>query len=308
MIWLVGRGGMLGGEVEKILRALGRAYTASDVEVDFTSLETVREFAARHEPDWVINCAAYTAVDRAEDEPEAAERLNVLGPENLARVCVERGAGLLHISTDYVFDGAKDGPYTEGDSPNPIGVYARTKAEGERRIAALLPRHLICRTAWLFGAGGKNFVSTMLRLFRERSRLSVVADQRGRPTYAPDLAAALVALLDAAAGAATPWGVYHFANAGETTWFEFAREILREAGGRGLTDGKCLISPVTSGEYPTRAHRPANSVLSTARIEQVAGVRPRPWQEALGDYLSEVEPQVGAGGGADSSGRRGSRI
>jgi dTDP-4-dehydrorhamnose reductase len=274
--------------------------------VDITSLDTVRAFFDEHGPEWVINCAAYTAVDRAEDEPEAAERLNAAAPENLARVCEERGAALVHVSTDYVFDGKRTGPYPEDETPSPIGVYGKTKAEGERRIASALDRHIICRTAWLFGPGGKNFVSTMLRLFSERTELSVVSDQHGRPTYAPDLAGALVGLLDAAArstpapagaGAAAvagarndrPWGIYHFSNAGQTTWYDFAREIYRQATDRGLVSDSCTIKPVLSAEYPTKAHRPANSVLSTTRTERTLGRAPRPWQEALSDYLDAVE-------------------
>jgi dTDP-4-dehydrorhamnose reductase len=308
VIWLVGNKGMLGQEVERVLREGGREFVSSDREVDITSARAVEEFLAAHEPNWVVNCAAYTAVDRAEDEPEAAERLNALGPENLARACASQGATLVHVSTDYVFDGERDEPYPEDAEPNPIGVYGKTKAEGERRIAAELERHIICRTAWLFGPGGGNFVATMLRLFTERDELTVVSDQHGRPTYAPDLAGALVALLDNAEGAAAepsgearpggtaetdgapgPWGAYHFSNSGETTWYEFATEIYRRATLRGLVSSTCSIRPVTSAEYPAKAHRPANSVLSTARTEAVLGGPPRPWQEALSDYLGVVE-------------------
>jgi dTDP-4-dehydrorhamnose reductase len=289
MIWLVGNAGMLGQEVERVLREGGRAFVASDREIDITSASAVEEFFASNEPGRVVNCAAYTAVDRAEDEPEAAERLNALGPENLARACAARGAALVHVSTDYVFDGERTGAYPEDAEPHPIGVYGKTKAAGERRIAAALARHIICRTAWLFGPGGGNFVSTMLRLFSERDELTVVSDQHGRPTYAPDLARVLVALLDNAEVAASPWGAYHFSNSGETTWYEFATEIYRQATLRGLISSTCSIRPVTSAEYPTKAHRPANSVLSTARAEAVLGEPPRPWQEALSDYLDAVE-------------------
>jgi dTDP-4-dehydrorhamnose reductase len=302
MIWLVGNAGMLGQEVERVLRESGREFVASDREVDITSASAVEEFFASYGPGRVINCAAYTPVDRAEDEPEAAERLNALGPENLARACAARGATLVHVSTDYVFDGERTGPYPEDAEPHPIGVYGKTKAAGERRIAAALDRHIICRTAWLFGPGGGNFVATMLRLFSERDELTVVSDQHGRPTYAPDLAAVLVALLDNAevaaaqsgagpgdARAAGPWGTYHFSNSGETSWYEFATEIYRQTTLRGLVSSTCSIRPVSSAEYPTKAHRPANSVLSTARTEAVLGGPPRPWQDALSDYLDAVE-------------------
>jgi dTDP-4-dehydrorhamnose reductase len=186
-----------------------------------------------------------------------------------------------------VFDGTGSGAYGVSDEVHPVSVYGKTKADGEARVTAADDRHVICRTAWLFGIGGGNFVATMLRLFREREAISVVDDQRGRPTYAPDLAEALVTL----ATDREARGIYHFANAGETTWYRFACEIKRLALERGLVEDRCTITPVTSAEYPTRAHRPANSVLSTSRIEHELEIRPRPWREALAAYLDSVSKQ-----------------
>jgi len=284
MIWLVGNAGMLGQEVEKLLRQRGLPYVASDREVDITAAAVVEEFVAANRPRWVINCAAYTAVDRAEEEPETAWRLNALGPENLARACAGHGAHLAHVSTDYVFDGTAADPYGEDSPPNPVGVYGTTKAEGERRVASVLDEHIICRTAWLFGPGGGNFVATMLRLFAERPEISVVADEHGRPTYAPDLAGALIDLVEAGA----PFGIYHFANSGATTWFEFAREIQVRAAQRNLVPATCRVVPTTAAAYGLRAHRPANSVLATGRIEQFLGRAPRPWWDALSDYFESI--------------------
>lgn len=281
--WLVGNAGMLGREVERLLAESGEDYLATDRDLDCTDRDAVRAFAGEHRPDAIINCAAYTAVDKAEDEPGPAERLNALGPEILAAAAREIDALLVHVSTDYVFSGTAEGPYETDHQTSPLSVYGRTKEAGEIRVASSGARYAICRTAWLFGAGGSNFVSTMLRLFRERSQITVVNDQHGRPTYAPDLAAALLALSRAGAS-----GIYHFCNAGETTWFDFAEEILQRATEAGMVSPTCRIVPVGSDDYPTRAHRPKNSVLSTQRIERELGIVPRPWREALDAYLREV--------------------
>ncbi|MFP4068382.1 MAG: dTDP-4-dehydrorhamnose reductase [Spirochaetaceae bacterium] len=293
MIWLTGSAGMLGTEVGAELERRGIPFRATDREVDITAPEAVRAFFGAYRPEGVINCAAYTAVDRAEEEPESAWRLNVLGPENLARNCAERGAVLVHVSTDYVFDGRGTVAYGEDAEPNPVSVYGKTKAAGEKRVVALLREHILCRTAWLFGLGGNNFVATMLRLFAERDEVSVVSDQRGRPTYARDLASVLVTLLELG-GSAAPWGVYHCANAGETSWYELAAEIHRQAVVRGLVSGECRVYAVSSAEYPSAARRPANSVLETGRLESVLGHPLRHWKSALADYLDEVEA-AGAG-------------
>ena len=300
MIWLVGARGMLGREVGGVLRADGFPFVESDVEVDITDWGAVSSFAESQPLDWIVNCAAYTAVDKAEEEPERAFALNRDGPANLARLCASRGARLLHISTDYVFDGEKKDSYQETDTPNPRSVYGKSKLAGEQTVRGHLPHgHIIVRTAWLFGPHGKNFVSTMLRLMKERDELRVVNDQHGCPTFAGDLARAIVSLVtsDAAWRGGEPavlagsdsssggTGTYHFCNAGATNWHAFASEIYRRARSLGLVSSDCRIEGIPSSEYPTAAPRPANSVLDTSRIRREMGVHIRHWKNALSDYL-----------------------
>ena len=286
MIWLVGNAGMLGTEVAAELARRGLAFSGTDREVDITSPDAVNaeavRIAAAGALEWIINCAAYTAVDRAEEDEPAARALNAAGPANLSRAARTLGAAVLHLSTDYVFNGRKAGAYLPDDPVDPQSAYGRTKEEGERLLRAQNPHHVIVRTSWLFGPAGKNFVSTMLGLFAEREEVTVVADQRGRPTYAADLAAALVEIARRAGG---PWGTFHFANAGAATWYDFAVEIERRSRALGLTSRPCAVRPVTTAEYPRPAPRPANSTLDTGSLTRGFGITPRPWQEALEDYL-----------------------
>lgn len=289
-IWLVGNQGMLGTEVERLLVAQGIDCITSDRELDISDGEQVDAHVLRHRPSWIVNCAAYTAVDRAEQEPDAAMAVNATGPANLARAARHVGARLLHVSTDYVFDGTQAEPLAENDAVRPLGVYGRSKAAGEAAVTEDDARHVIVRTSWLHGPAGPNFVSTMLRLLGEREELGVVDDQRGRPTYAADLAQALLQLtsLDD-----TLSGIYHYANRGICTWCGFAREIQAQAIERGLLHRKALIRPISTAEYPTPARRPANSALDTHRIEEVLGVDLAPWQDALGRHLDRL--LVGSG-------------
>ena len=292
MVWLVGNKGMLGTEVATLLDRAGIAYTGTDLEVDITSLEAVERFVREQKPDWIVNCAAYTAVDQAEDEEERAYAINAVGPDNLGRAAAAAGAGrdvsVIHVSTDYVFSGDATRPIPEDTPPAPVGAYGRTKAAGEAKLAEAHPNHLIVRTAWLYGPAGKNFVATMLRLMRERDELSVVADQRGTPTYAVDLAGALVELIREDARGR---GVYHFTNAGETTWHEFAVAIRDEALERGMLERSVAVHPITSAEYPTKAVRPAYSVLSTERIRRELGITIPEWRDGLRRYLDRAEAE-----------------
>jgi len=231
---------------------------------------------ARERPDWIVNCAAYTQVDRAEAEPEIAQRVNAAGAANLARAARITGARLLHMSTDYVFDGRAARPYREDDPVGPLNVYGRTKLAGEQAVRDIMPdAHLIVRTQWLFGPGGANFVATIVRLARERSELKVVNDQHGRPTYAPDLAAALWKLV--ACGAR---GTVHCANEGAATWFELATAAVAAAGLR------TAVVPCSTGDMPRPARRPPYSVLDCTRYEGIAGSPLRPWQLALKQLTS----------------------
>ena len=291
MIWLTGRDGMVGREVASELRRAGLDYIASGQEVDITDADAVSRFGRDAHPDWIVNCAAYTAVDRAEQEEAAAFAVNATGVAHLAAAAREHGAAVLHISTDYVFSGHGDEPYHEDSAVAPTGVYGRSKARGEELLREAVGRWVIVRTSWLYGHGGPNFVATMLRQFREQDEVTVVSDQYGSPTSARDLAGALVRILKFFAGGSMsgrPYGIYHFVNSGVTTWYDFAREIRRRARELGLIPDRCSIRPVLTREYPRPAPRPANSRLSTERISGVFGIIPRPWPEALYGFLDEL--------------------
>ncbi|MFZ5655229.1 MAG: dTDP-4-dehydrorhamnose reductase [Pseudomonadota bacterium] len=236
----------------------------------------------------IINAAAYTAVDRAEAEPELAGRVNALGPRVLAAACRERGIRLVQISTDYVFDGTKGAPYVEGDTPNPLGVYGRTKRAGE--LAALAaPDAIVLRTGWVFSEFGHNFFRTMLRLGAEREVLAVVDDQWGGPTPAPAIAAVLVRLLARlAAGAPLPGGIYHFGGAPAVTWCGFARAIFAAARQCGLLERMPEVRPITTAEYPAAAPRPADARLDCGRLESLLGPLENDWRAGLAAALAAL--------------------
>jgi len=227
--------------------------------------------------DAVIIAAAYTGVDAAEDDEELALQVNGAAPGEIASVCAERAIPVFHISTDYVFDGAKDRPYEETDPVAPVGAYGRSKLAGEQAVAAACPQHVILRTAWVYAAHGRNFVRTMLRLGAERDALRVVDDQRGNPTAAGDIADALLAMVRAAAQGRGAWGTYHYVGAGETTWRGFADAIFD--GAQPWLGRRPVVEPITTADFPTPAARPANSTLNCAKIQRDYGVTPRPWRE-----------------------------
>jgi len=283
MIWLIGNRGMLGTEVHRRLQARKLEHVATDLDVDITDGRAVNDFSGPLALSWIVNCSAYTAVDKAEDEPERAFRINADGVRNLARAARQKGARLLHISTDYVFDGKKEGAYLETDPPNPSGVYGRSKLQGELYVREHVDRHVILRTAWLYGPAGANFVRTMLRLFQERDEVKVVADQWGSPTLVGDLADAMLQIITRET---VQYGTFHFTNEGRTNWFEFASLILELAGKHHLVDREVRLLPIKTGEYPTKALRPANSYLSKEKIKAVFGVPVRPWQEALESFMN----------------------
>ena len=286
MIWLIGNRGMLGSDVEEILKTRSMMYIASDIDIDITDYTVLRDFASSKEIDRIINCSAYTAVDKAEEEREKAYSINADGVDNIARVAKISGATLIHVSTDYVFDGEKNGPYLEDDETNPLGVYGRSKREGEKRIISAMDRYFIIRTAWLYGAKGNNFVRTMLRLFRERDEVRVVADQWGSPTYSKDLASALIS---AVASDTQRYGTYHFTNEGLTNWYAFAREIYTQALRYGHVKHEVNIIPITTSEYPTKAVRPRNSYLSKEKIIRELRAECRTWQKALEEFMKNLK-------------------
>ena len=264
------------------VEAIGR--TASDLGDPAAARASVLDRA----PDIVVNAAAYTAVDRAEGDEAAARALNAEGPAAAAAAAAAIGAAFIHFSTDYVFDGTKGWPYEENDAPQPLGVYGRTKLEGELAVAAANPRHIILRTAWVCSPTGSNFVRTMLRLAGEREFLGVVDDQRGRPTFARDLADAVAAIVARLPrdGTSEGWGVFHAASQGETTWCGFARAILNGSRARGGPSVE--VRPITTADFPTPARRPADSRLSTERLASVYDVRLPQWQTSLDVCLDEI--------------------
>jgi dTDP-4-dehydrorhamnose reductase len=292
-VWLVGARVMLGCALALRLQQTGVSVVATDLELDIGDAASVRAFAERERPSHIVNAAAYTRVDDAEEHEAEALRANAEGPEHLGRAARELGATLVHFSTDYVFDGRATTPNSEDAAAAPAGAYGRTKWEGERRLLALrgarAPVYVV-RTSWLFGENGANFVRTMLRLLAEKDELRVVSDQHGRPTYTRDLADAALALAGLAGDrAASPDGVYHFANAGATTWHGFATAIRELALKLGFPVKAQRVVPVTTSEFPRPAPRPAYSVLDTRHIEAALERTIRPWTLALEDYVSRLE-------------------
>lgn len=280
-VWLPGGRGMLGHAAQRVLRELGHDVVVTGRDVPLEDEERVRAFlAAEPTVTHVLSCAAYTAVDRAESEREAAERDNAIAPGVLSRAGAARDLPALHVSTDYVFSGEQTDPIGEDAACGPRSVYGETKLAGERAFlqeGGSAPRFVV-RTSWLFGREGKNFVATMLRLMGEREELRVVADQHGRPTFADDLARAAAGLLGLDAGVPPPSpGVFHFANAPATTWHGFAARILEVAQARGLPVRCERVVPIPTHEFPTPAARPAYSVLDTTRIEAALGRAAPAW-------------------------------
>jgi dTDP-4-dehydrorhamnose reductase len=287
-VLVIGATGQLGSELIRAPWPAGIDVTGlGPDEIDIAEAASVDRSVSQHAPGLLLNAAAYTAVDRAESEADAAFRTNRDGSRSLARACAQHGIPLLHVSTDYVFDGNKMAPYTEDDPVAPLGVYGMSKAEGEAAIREALDAHLIVRTSWLFGALGPNFVKTIMRLTGERDELRVVADQHGRPTHARDLAHALITMVGRyAERLSAPWGTYHFAGAGATTWHEVARLVVEHQARR--TGRQPRVVPISTSEYPTPARRPRNSVLATTKVEAAFGVKPLPWQEGVREVVDAL--------------------
>lgn len=284
---VLGAGGQVGQELCRFAWPAGYELAAFDrAGLDIAVRDQVFAAMTRERPDIVVNAAAYTAVDRGESEPEAASAANCTGPANLAAGCHDAQIPLVHISTDYVYDGTKTGAYLEDDPVAPLGVYGRTKEAGERAVRAVIAEHVILRTAWVYSAHGRNFVKTMLRLAEAHRVLRVVADQEGSPTSAADIAAAIARVVERLAAGDTRWGTYHFAGAGAVTWHGFAEAIFDLAAPwRGPPP---RVEAITTADYPTPARRPANSVLDCSRIAAAFGIAPRPWREALAEVIKEI--------------------
>ena len=277
MILITGGNGQLGTELRKLLDEKGQAYVSTDSsELDITDKEAVDRYISELNPTIIYHCAAYTAVDKAEDEGKAAnESVNVLGTKHVAEAAEANGAILYYVSTDYIFDGTSDKEYTVDDIPNPKNEYGRTKLEGEQLVQAICSHYYIVRTSWVFGEFGPNFVYTMKRLAETHPKLTVVADQIGRPTWTRTLAEFLVHLSETKA----EYGIYHLSNDDSCSWYEFASEILKETA--------VEVAPITSEEYPQKAYRPRHSVMDLSKAKATGFSIPT-WQEALNEFLTQV--------------------
>ena len=289
MIWLVGSRGMLGQEVARRFDVMKLQHIDTDIECDITDLNAITEFGKGRQIRWIINCSAYTAVDKAESEEERARKINADGPSNLATFARIHGARIIHISTDYVFDGEAVRPYREDEPVNPTGAYGRTKAEGEQALAAATSDYFIIRTAWLYGTRGKNFVYTMLKLMNERDTLGVVADQHGTPTFAPHLAYVIGEIVRQDS---KQYGYYHFTDSGETTWYDFARKIHEKGCNARRIERVCEIKPLRTEDYPTPARRPKYSVLAKDKIKSTFGIELSSWEQGLDEFFAEIGQEV----------------
>nr|WP_314420577.1 dTDP-4-dehydrorhamnose reductase [uncultured Erwinia sp.] len=282
-ILLTGANGQLGKCFQDRFPKEWQVYAASSAELDITDKERVLSASSAYKPDVIVNAAAYTAVDKAENETELATQVNAVGPANLASAAKALGARFIHVSTDYVFDGTATSPYLEDDITNPLGVYGKSKLEGERAVAEVLPQSIIVRTAWVFSEYGNNFLKTMLRLGSDRPSLGIVADQYGCPTYAGDIAYALITLIEKN----VTGGIYHYCGDKSVTWYQFADEIFRQAVSLKILPQAPLLNAITTKEFPTPAARPAYSTLSTEKIQE-SGIQPSDWQKAIGHVIKKL--------------------
>lgn len=289
-ILITGSNGQVGSCLVKRLKQMPEIkFLAVDREqLDITDFEAVNKLVDEFKPDAIINAAAHTAVDKAEQEVELSYVINRDGPQFLAQAANSVGATILHISTDYVFAGDKVGEYVETDELAPQGIYGKSKLAGELAVAAACPRHIIMRTAWVFCETGNNFVKTMLRLAQSRDELGVVADQFGGPTYAGDIANTLIEMAKALYAGNTHYGIYHFSGLPHVSWYQFACQIFKQAKAQNLFSKDMQVNAITSDQYPTPAKRPANSKLDCRKIEHTFGVKPSDWQAALNNLKGYV--------------------
>lgn len=289
-ILLLGKNGQLGWHLQHSLGAFGDVTALDRTQCDLANPDAVARIVAAHAPHIVINAAAYTAVDRAEQEAELCHRINADAVAAIARACATSGAYLIHYSTDYVFDGAKPAPYEESDAPNPVNVYGASKRAGECAIEASGARAVILRVSWIYGPHGVNFPKTMLRLARERDELRIVADQTGAPASVRLIGEVTQALIARAQAGAAITGLYHLAPAGETSWHGFASAVLAEARARGydMRVAPDRITPIATADYPTPALRPKNSRLATNKLQQALPWTPPQWQTDISWFLDEL--------------------
>lgn len=312
MIWVIGKNGMLGSEIVSQLSEHKIPFVATGREVDATNADALEKFLAETERNyylhatkknkiqWIINCSGYTAVEQAETETEAAHLLNVTAPRNIARAARNHGAKLVHFSSDYVFGKTQSAetenvasPFCEDDKKSPLGIYGKTKSEGEDIIQKEMAQYYILRTAWLYGFCGKNFVYTMTRLMNEKDSIKVVNDQYGTPTNASDLARVTIELVQKSDSAKNiikdmpPYGIYHFTNEGQTTWFDFAQKIYSLGKKYDRIKNECEILPCSTDEYGAKVTRPNYSVLSKEKIKQELKIKIPSWETSLASFISD---------------------
>ena len=290
MIWVTGSKGMLGTELSLLLDKLQISYIATGHEVDITNAYLLNEFAEKQNKirpiTWIINCAAYTGVDNAEEERELCHIRNVVGPAYLSTLSKEIGAKLIHISTDYVFNGKANRPYIEDDITDPLGIYGLTKREGEIKVLENNLASYIIRTSWLYGKYGKNFVLTMLKMMKERNTIAVVNDQRGSPTWTFDLANTIIMLVKSVDNKKSiPCGLYHYSHEGDITWFEFAQEIYAQGRKIGILNKDCIVNSCLSIDFPSKAKRPVYSVLDKTKIKRQLDIDIPVWDISLNKFL-----------------------
>ncbi|QDF75868.1 MULTISPECIES: dTDP-4-dehydrorhamnose reductase [Shewanella] len=280
-VLVTGCNGQVGHCLVEQLQGKAEVLAVDSQELDITQQQMVNDIVNGFNPDVIINAAAHTAVDRAETEQELSYKVNCDGPKYLAQAAQSIGASILHISTDYVFEGNKDGLYNEDDVTNPQGVYGTSKLAGEQAVIQACDKHIILRTAWVFGQHGNNFVKTMLRLGQERDSLSIVGDQFGGPTYAADIAAALICIALQSHAGKNAWGVYHFSGMPYVNWYQFADQIFIQAVEQNVLGKAPTLTSIATHQYPTPAKRPTNSKLDCNKIKSIFGIKPSDWQKAL---------------------------
>jgi len=290
-ILITGAKGQVGSELTRQAITRGHdVYGFGSKELDISNSEQVNQLFQKIHPDVVINAAAYTAVDQAETEKELAYAVNSLGSENLAKACKQFDIPLLHISTDYVYDGEKQKPYLETDIPNPTGVYGASKLEGDQKIENIWHKHIILRVSWVFGEQGNNFVKTMLRLAQQRDELSIVNDQYGAPTSAKAISSSLLDIMESTQfnQPQCPWGLYNLQSDPGITWYGFAQEIFQQARQLGILGKTMTLLPIASSEFPTPVKRPANSKLDGKKLQQDFAILPANWKKDLNDMLKSI--------------------
>ena len=283
-IVVFGASGQLGSCLKKLVETekIPNTYFPSETEANILDYDALTAVFNTYKPVYCINCAAYTAVDKAEDEPEMALTINKTGVENLSRLCAENDSVLIHISTDFVFKGDASSPRNEEDATQPLNVYGKTKLEGEQAVETLLKKYFIIRTGWLYSEYGNNFVKTMLKLGRERDELKVIADQTGTPTYGMDLATCIIHIIKSGSGA---YGIYHYSNEGIASWYDFAKAIF------DIAEAPVKVAPVKTEEYITKAVRPAYSVMDKSKVKKTFGMQIPYWRDSLVSCLSNLKSQ-----------------